>query len=306
MAGDWIKMRGNLWDDPRVARICDETNKREAEVIGGLYWLWSMADEQSEDGNLIGLSLATIDRKTGIKTFGAALLKVGWILEITDGLKIARFEEHNGSSAKRRAQMAKASSNYRASSSNRHQSTMTELSLGDDLEKRREDISPVVPEDGDVQAELIDRDLSLNRARMLFRMRPSTQLDSSQLRSWKKNKGVVQTTAEEDWLLLEWLYAQGATKGEPGEFRRKDLATLLSNWNGEIQRARAEASNRGADFLKKEKRGCQPEPDGWKSVLCELYDDSDPEAIESATWEGLPPAVRSQILTRIQEAIVVS
>jgi uncharacterized protein YdaU (DUF1376 family) len=160
--------------------------------------------------------------------------------------------------------------------------------------------SPIVPT-GDVQTDLLDKNLHLNRARMLFRMRPSTQLDSSQLRSWKKNKGAVETTSEEDWLLLEWLFAQGTGKGEAGEYRRKDLGTLLANWNGEIQRARTEASNRGADFLKKEKRGSDPEPEGWRRILVELYDDSDPEAVESATWEGLPPAVRVQILNRIKE-----
>jgi hypothetical protein len=159
----------------------------------------------------------------------------------------------------------------------------------------------MVPVNGDIQEDLIDRNLHLNRARMLFRMRPSTQLDSSQLRSWKKNKGAVETTSESDWLLLEWLYAQGTGKGEPGEFRRRDLSTLLSNWNGEIQRARTEASNRGADFLKKEKRGVGPEPEGWRRILVELYDDSDPEAVEAATWEGLPPAVRAQIINRIKE-----
>lgn len=298
---NWIKMRGNLWDDPRVAKICDDTGKREAEVIGGLYWLWSMADEQTDDGTLIGLSTATIDRKTGIKGFGEAVLSIGWIEQLPDGLMIVRFEEHNGASAKRRAGMAKASSKYRGSSSSRHHSTMTAGCRGDDLDKNRIDISPIVPANGDTQADLIDRNLHLNRARMLFRMRPSTQLDSAQLRSWKKNKGVVETTSEEDWLLLEWLYAQGTGKGEPGEYRRKDLATLLGNWNGEIQRARTEAVNRGADFLKKEKRGGEVEPEGWRRILVELYDDSDPEAVESATWESLPPAVRAQILARIKE-----
>ena len=164
----------------------------------------------------------------------------------------------------------------------------------------QESDTPIVPM-GDVQTDLLDKNLHLNRARMLFRMRPSTQLDSAQLRSWKKNKGAVETTSEEDWLLLEWLFAQGTGKGEAGEYRRKDLGTLLANWNGEIQRARTEASNRGADLIKKEKRGGSPEPEGWRRTLVELYDDSDPEAVESATWDGLPPAVRAQITARMQE-----
>lgn len=77
-----------------------------------------------------------------------------------------------------------------------------------------------------------------------------------------KNKGAVESTTEEDWLLLEWLYAQGTGKGEAGEFRRKDLATLLANWNGEIQRAHTEAQNRGADFLKKKNAVASPSQKG--------------------------------------------
>jgi uncharacterized protein YdaU (DUF1376 family) len=171
------------------------------------------------------------------------------------------------------------------------------------ISNQQSENTPIVPT-GDVQTDLLDKNLHLNRARMLFRMRPSTQLDSSQLRSWKKNKGAVGTTSEEDWLLLEWLFAQGTGKGEAGEYRRKDLGTLLANWNGEIQRARTEASNRGADFLKKENRAGDPEPEGWRRILVELYDDSDPEAVESATWEGLPPAVRAQIKERMREVTV--
>lgn len=178
--------------------------------------------------------------------------------------------------------------------------TETEASRTLSVISNQESDTPIVPEIGDVQTDLIDRNLHLNRARMLFRMRPSTQLDSAQIRSWKKNKGAVESTTEEDWLLLEWLYAQGESKGEPGEFRRKSLATLLSNWNGEIQLARKEASNRGADFLKKEKRGGEPEPEGWREALLEIFDDSEPEAIEAATWMGLTPAVREQIKDRLE------
>lgn len=106
MAGDWIKMRGNLWDDPRVAGIADVTDAGEAAVVGGLYWLWASADQHSESGAMPGLTLRTIDRKTGIKGFGAALVSIGWIVEQSDGVQIVRFEEHNGKSAKRRCSEA--------------------------------------------------------------------------------------------------------------------------------------------------------------------------------------------------------
>ncbi|MFP5340444.1 MAG: hypothetical protein ACLGIW_18465, partial [Gammaproteobacteria bacterium] len=102
MAGDWIKMRGNLWDDPRVAALVDATDTTEAQVVGGLYWLWATADQHTEDGHLPGLTLRQIDRKTGIPGFGAALVAIGWLSDGEGGVVLSNFTEHNGTSAKRR------------------------------------------------------------------------------------------------------------------------------------------------------------------------------------------------------------
>lgn len=113
MAGDWIKMRGNLWDDPRIARLCDLTDSGEAPVIGALYWLWATADQHTEDGILPGLTLRQIDRKTGVIGMGAALVAIGWLADHTDGVLIVRFDEHNGSSAKRRSMEAQRKANGR-------------------------------------------------------------------------------------------------------------------------------------------------------------------------------------------------
>lgn len=106
MAGDWMKMRTNLWDDPRVGGVMDQTDASEATVIGGLYWLWAMADKHTADGWLPTMSLRQIDRKTGIAGFGQALATIGWIEVREGGLMMARFDEHNGQSAKRRVQTA--------------------------------------------------------------------------------------------------------------------------------------------------------------------------------------------------------
>jgi hypothetical protein len=114
MAGDWIKMRGNLWDDPRVGRIADLTDTGEAAVIGGLYWLWAAADQHTEDGVMPGLSLRRIDSKTGIKGFGEALVSIGWLSDHEDGVRIIKFEEHNGASAKKRCQTAKRVAAFKA------------------------------------------------------------------------------------------------------------------------------------------------------------------------------------------------
>ena len=146
MAGDWIKMRNNLWNDPRISRICDITDQPEAMVIGGLYWLWSTADEHTEDGFMHGLSLRGIDRKTGVQGLGEALAAVGWVEEHADGLQIVRFGEHNGVSAKRRSMEAQRKANARKASAKYADKPQTpsgeDAELDLDLET---DIPPVVP-----------------------------------------------------------------------------------------------------------------------------------------------------------------
>ena len=113
MAGDWIKMRGNLWDDPRVSRLCDLTDQSEAAIVGALYWLWATADQHTEDGVMPGLTLRQIDRKTGVQGFGAALCQIGWLEDNPDGVRIVNFEDHNGTSAKRRCTDAQRKANGR-------------------------------------------------------------------------------------------------------------------------------------------------------------------------------------------------
>lgn len=114
MAGDWIKMRGNLWDDPRVSRLVDLTDTSEAAIVGGLYWLWATADQHSEDGVMPGLTMRSINRKTGIAGFAEALVSIGWLVDNDAGVSICHFEEHNGASAKSRLMTAKRQADFKA------------------------------------------------------------------------------------------------------------------------------------------------------------------------------------------------
>ena len=144
MAGDWIKMRGNLWDDPRVARLCDLTDQSEAAVVGALYWLWATADQHTENGVMPGLTLRQIDRKTGIQGIGQALCDIGWLADHPEGVRIVKFEEHNGSSAKRRAGDAQRKANIRNVSASDADKTRTDggqnaPDCGAREEKRREE-----------------------------------------------------------------------------------------------------------------------------------------------------------------------
>jgi len=103
--GAWIKVRTNLWDDPRVVRLCDLIDTDEARIVGGLVRLWSLADAHSTDGTLV-YSPGSLDRKIGILGFADALQAVGWLQINNAGICVPRFDEHNGKTAKRRAQDA--------------------------------------------------------------------------------------------------------------------------------------------------------------------------------------------------------
>lgn len=120
MAGDWIKMRTNLWNDPRIAQICELVEQGEAAVVGAMYWLWATADEHTEDGFMPGLSCFSIDRKTGVRGFANALVTVGWLSANADGVTLLRFAEHNGASAKARAQTARRVSSHKARKNEGH------------------------------------------------------------------------------------------------------------------------------------------------------------------------------------------
>ena len=150
MAGDWIKMRGNLWDDPRVSKLCDLTDQSEAAIVGALYWLWAAADQHTEDGLMPGLTLRQIDRKTGVQGFGAALCQIGWLEDNPDGVRIVNFEDHNGTSAKRRCTDAQRKANVRNVSASDADKQRTESgqktpNLGAREEKRREEVIDTAP-----------------------------------------------------------------------------------------------------------------------------------------------------------------
>ncbi len=290
-------MRSNLWDDPRIAKICDMTNKPEREVIGGLYWIWSMADDQSTDGRLEGLSLGAIDRKTGLKGLGAALVKIGWILESEDGVEIARFDEHNGASAKRRSTEAKRMQFVRKPKDSCAQPMRTESEHHAKLDKNRIDNTPISPQ-GDIELVIECEPTpapphpALTRFRNLFNLRESTPLDASSSRAWEKNKKAAAAVSEEDWRFLEWAYRQ--KEGAAAQFRRKDLATLLNNILTEVSRARDWAARSGASVSAT--APVSTEPDGWRDLIETEF----PE-VNLSTWANLPDSMKFWVREKQRE-----
>lgn len=91
--------------------------------------------------------------------------------------------------------------------------------------------TPLPPEGGSTTKEKGPLQI---RAERMFNRRMNTPLTPAEERAFKKSKPAIVSTTEEDWLILEKFYALP----QEVSYARKDLAALLNNWNGEIDRAK--------------------------------------------------------------------
>ena len=104
MAGDWIKMGKDLLTHPKVVRMSSALRADKLRTVGGLFAVWCLFDTHSIDGQLSGYTAESIDEEIRFPGFCAAMQSVNWLECNENGASLPDFEEHNGQSAKRRAQ----------------------------------------------------------------------------------------------------------------------------------------------------------------------------------------------------------
>lgn len=116
MSGNWIKMGVDLRTHPKVVRMAASLKSDRLRVLGALYATWCIFDAHAKDGTLMGYTPEALDEELGWKGFSRAMAAVEW-LDVTEaGLHAPRFEEHNGTTAKRRAMDASRKGRVRNSS----------------------------------------------------------------------------------------------------------------------------------------------------------------------------------------------
>src|SRR5262245_7732725 len=115
MAGDWIKMRVNIGEDPAVIAMACALRVSEDEIVGKLHRLWSGADQHSTNGRVDGVSVQWIDRHVNCRRFGDVMEKAGWLEVDQTGITFPHFDRHNGASAKSRAMDAERKRQGRSS-----------------------------------------------------------------------------------------------------------------------------------------------------------------------------------------------
>lgn len=138
MAGDWIKMRIDLQTHPKVVRIVSALKADKLRVIGGLHAVWCLFDTHSEDGTLNGYTFEAIDDEIRWPGFSAAMESVDWISTDGESSALPGFDEHNGQSAKRRAQETKRKREDRKAADEAHEDGRNLSALKADKNQTRE------------------------------------------------------------------------------------------------------------------------------------------------------------------------
>ena len=118
MANDWIKMRTDLYRDPKVSVMADELMDPDGELsayinqncmrnmtvtrnvtrnacVGALLSVWGVMRHRGvrvgDDLTCLGVSLAALDDISDMPGFGDAMSEVGWVREDNHGLVFPRF-----------------------------------------------------------------------------------------------------------------------------------------------------------------------------------------------------------------------
>lgn len=164
----WIKLRVNLWTHPKVVTLASRLSVTKAHAVGALSALWFVTDQHAdEDGNL-EMSPDAMDSLIEVPGFCAAVESIGWLVINGESLQVQRYQEHNGSTAKKRASSQKRAL---ASRSSARQTREPVRSSATREEKRREDSSGahkfIPPSVDEVRAYCRERGNSVDAARFV-------------------------------------------------------------------------------------------------------------------------------------------
>lgn len=126
MALDWVPIRHDLQDDPRVIRVSREMSAllsaesaHPARIVGALARLWSLVDRRADVDFVEGATLEWVDHVTELPGFGKVLAECTgtddshpWVVVESNGLRFPDLDRYISKTAKRRAKEAKRKAQY--------------------------------------------------------------------------------------------------------------------------------------------------------------------------------------------------
>lgn len=249
-------MRVNLADDPRVVRMSIDLGIPELHVVGALYSLWAWADSHSENGNALSVTKVWLDRYTSVTGFCDALEKVGWIAGDDMAIALPNFCEHNGKSAKTRAQTANRVASLRNGNANTVTTvTPTPLPEKRRIEKRKKENKKQEP--GNIS--LGYQDLPENIATYAEKIDSLLESWVGSPREWRENNalqqsifgrlGSLEDMQPDDWRTLRWFYLQAEKDPEIKVTHRR--LSLVDDINSHLSRAKSAWTASGKPSLAK-------------------------------------------------------
>lgn len=260
MAGDWIKMRADLFTHPKVVRISSALKADNLRTVGGLMSAWCLFDAHSIDGRLSGYSMKTLDDHLRWEGFSAAMRSVGWLESGSDDdgefLVLPRFDAHNGHSAKRRAQDADRKKDVRKTSALEADKLRTRE------EKRREEkkeqdqkkkqppqaAAPLVPPDW-IDPTAWSEYLAMRKKKRAPPTTRACELVVAELTKLKASgqdpNAVLDQSTRNSWTDVYALKSHGANHATRTPSRRLSAVEQVEHAIAERKRREYEAENRG-------------------------------------------------------------
>ena len=216
MAGDWIKMRTDLYRDPKVCVMADLLMDAESDlshfvsqncqrditvtrnvmrnaVVGALVSVWGVFRLRGKrsGGDLVvrGATIAVIDDVADIPGFGDSMASVGWVDDAADGVVFSRFfDDYNVDpvadvKAKNAERQKRFRDRKKASESNDLSNVI--VTQQSNLEKSREESKPKPP----ISPETAGKKKRVQRT-------PETPLPADfevfeEMAEWAKSKGLT-------------------------------------------------------------------------------------------------------------------
>lgn len=175
MAGDWIKMRTDLYRDPKVSVMADHLMDDDGDLasyidqnlqrrmtvtrnvmrnvtVGALVSVWGVMRQRGKrrDDDMVcdGVTIAVLDDISDLPGFGAAMAAAGWVLETEAGIEFPRFfsdynvdpdEKAKAANAKRQQRFRERQKDAEASSCDATNNVTHNVTVTHREEKSREE-----------------------------------------------------------------------------------------------------------------------------------------------------------------------
>lgn len=149
---DWMKVQKSTAQKPEVLEIAAVLGITPDDAFGKLFRVWSWADDNTQDGNAVGVTFALLDSIVGVTGFANAMHGVGWLEQLErsqsstrGGVRFVNFDRHNGQTAKARAltatRVAKHKRQRAATGNAKGNAASVTSALPREDKRREEDIS---------------------------------------------------------------------------------------------------------------------------------------------------------------------